>query len=62
MTTPNGLLTKDSITIIGATRNTKKYWFCDPENSWSADTRSGTGFYMCQKLQAPFWKETYFLY
>jgi hypothetical protein len=28
MTTPNGLLTNDSITIIGATGNTKKYQFC----------------------------------
>jgi hypothetical protein len=30
MTTPAGWLTKDSITIIGATRNTKKYRFCEP--------------------------------
>jgi hypothetical protein len=30
MTTPTGRLTKDSITIIGATGNTKKYWFCKP--------------------------------
>jgi hypothetical protein len=27
VTTPTGRLTKDSITIIGATGNTKKYWF-----------------------------------
>jgi hypothetical protein len=30
VTTPTGQLTKDSITIIGFTRNTKKYWFCEP--------------------------------
>jgi hypothetical protein len=30
LTTPTGWLTKDSITIIGATGNTKKYWFCKP--------------------------------
>jgi hypothetical protein len=31
MTTPTGRLTKDSITIIGDTGNTKKYWFCKPQ-------------------------------
>jgi hypothetical protein len=31
VTTPTGWLTKDSITIIGATRNTKKYWFYKPQ-------------------------------
>jgi predicted aspartyl protease len=31
MTTPTGRLTKNSITIIGATRNTKKYQFCEPQ-------------------------------
>jgi hypothetical protein len=31
VTTPTGWLPKDSITIIGATRNTKKYWFCKPQ-------------------------------
>jgi hypothetical protein len=30
VTTRTGWLTKDSITIIGATRNTKKYRFCKP--------------------------------
>jgi hypothetical protein len=30
MTTPTSQLTKDSITIIGATGNTKKYHFCEP--------------------------------
>jgi hypothetical protein len=30
VTTPIGRLTKDSITIIGATGNTKKYQFCEP--------------------------------
>jgi hypothetical protein len=29
VTTATGQLTKDSITIIGATGNTKKYWFCE---------------------------------
>jgi hypothetical protein len=31
MTSPTGQLTKDSITIVGATRNTKKYQFCEPQ-------------------------------
>jgi hypothetical protein len=31
VTTPTGWLTKDSITVIGATRNTKKYRFCEPQ-------------------------------
>jgi predicted aspartyl protease len=30
VTTPTGQLTKDSITIIGATGTTKKYQFCEP--------------------------------
>jgi hypothetical protein len=30
VTTPTCWLIKDSITIIVATRNTKKYWFCEP--------------------------------
>jgi hypothetical protein len=29
MTTSTDVLIKDSITIIGATGNTKKYWFCE---------------------------------
>jgi hypothetical protein len=29
-TTPTSRLTKDSITIMGATGNNKKYWFCEP--------------------------------
>jgi hypothetical protein len=61
MTTLTIRLTKDSITIIGATRNAKKYSSANPENAWFVDTRSGTSFYMCQKLQVPFWEETYFL-
>jgi hypothetical protein len=61
VTTPTGRFTKDSIIIIGATGNTKKYWSANPENSWSVDNRSGTSFCLCQKLQAPFLKETYFL-
>jgi hypothetical protein len=61
MTTPTGRLTKDSITIRGATGNTKKHQFWNPKNAWSADTRSSTGFCTCQKLQAPFWEEIYFL-
>jgi hypothetical protein len=31
MTTPTSRLIKDSITIIRATGNTKKYWFCKPQ-------------------------------
>jgi hypothetical protein len=31
MATPTGWLTKDSITSIEATRNTKKCWFCEPQ-------------------------------
>jgi hypothetical protein len=31
MTTPTSQLTKYSITIIGATGNTKNYWFCKPQ-------------------------------
>jgi hypothetical protein len=31
VTTPTSQLTKDSITIIGATRNTKKYRFCEAQ-------------------------------
>jgi hypothetical protein len=31
MTTLTSWLTKDSITIVGATGNTKKYWFCEPQ-------------------------------
>jgi hypothetical protein len=32
VTTPTGWLSNDSITIIGATRNTKKYLgFCEPQ-------------------------------
>jgi hypothetical protein len=56
MTTLTVSLTKDSISIIGATRNAKKYGSANPENAWLVDTRSGIGFYMCQKLQVPFWE------
>jgi hypothetical protein len=61
MTTPTGQLTKDSITIMGDTGNTKKYRFLSPKNAQLVDTRLDTDFCTYQRLQAPFWEETYFL-
>jgi hypothetical protein len=42
VTTPTCWLTKDSVTIIGATENTKKYWSCEPQ-----ECMVGTSFYTC---------------
>jgi hypothetical protein len=60
MTTPTGQLTRDSITIIGATGNTKSTCLANPKNAWLVNTGSGTGFCIFQKLQAPFWERLTF--
>jgi hypothetical protein len=61
VTTPTGQLTKDSITIIWPPETPRSTSSANPKNAWLVDTGSGMGFCMCQKLQVPFWEETYFL-
>jgi hypothetical protein len=61
MTTPTSKLTKDSITIIGATGNTRKYRFCELWEYMVGGHQVRHQFSYVPEAPGPFWKETYFL-
>jgi hypothetical protein len=53
MTTPTSQLTKDSITIIGATGNTKKYQFCKPQEYMVGEHRVSHQFLYVPQAPGP---------
>jgi hypothetical protein len=61
VTTPTSWLTKGSITITGATGNTKKYQFCKPRECMIGGHWVRHWFLYVPEAPGPLLGETYFL-